>query len=129
MDFHYTVSTDKTMNEAILSLEQNLKEHKFGILWQLDLTSKLLEKGVKDYTNPYRIIEVCNPVQAAKVLNIDELAGYFLPCKITVYRSEGKTKIGLPRPTILVSMIENSELKTIAEEVESTLIKVLDESI
>lgn len=128
MDFHYTVTTKKTVDEAILSLDKNLKEQKFGILWQLDLTSKLLEKGVKDYTNPFRILEVCNPVYAARVLNLNELAGYFLPCKITVYQSGGKIKIGLLKPTVLVSMLSDSKLKMIAEEVESILVKVLDES-
>lgn len=128
MDFHYTVATNKTIDEAISALEEKLKEHKFGILWQLDLPAKLMEKGVNSFTTPYRILEVCNPKEAAKVLNINALVGYFLPCKIAVYESEGKTKIGLPRPTGLVSMLEDNELKTIAEEIESTLIKVLDES-
>ncbi|MEX2462373.1 MAG: DUF302 domain-containing protein [Paenibacillaceae bacterium] len=128
MDFHYTVTTSKTIDEAISTLEQKLKEHKFGILWQLDLPAKLQEKGVKSYTTPYRILEVCNPNDAARVLNHNELVGYFLPCKITVYESEGKTKIGLPKPTTLVSMLEDNELKAIAEEIESILIKVLDES-
>lgn len=94
MDFHYTVTTDKSIDEAINSLEQNLKEHKFGILWQLDLPAKLQEKGVEGFTTPYRVLEVCNPFEAARVLSRNELVGYFLPCKITVYESEGKTKIG-----------------------------------
>lgn len=128
MDFHHTVTTSKTIDETISTLEQKLKEHKFGILWQLDLPAKLLEKGVNSYTNPYRILEVCNPNDAARALNHNELVGYFLPCKITVYESEGKTKIGLPKPTTLVSMLEDNELKAIAEEIESILIQVLDES-
>ena len=109
-------------------MEQNLKEHKFGILWQLNIPAKLQEKGVNSYTNPYRILEVCNPNDAARVLNHNELVGYFLPCKITVYESEGKTKIGLPKPTALIGILEDNELKAIAEEIESILIKVLDES-
>jgi uncharacterized protein (DUF302 family) len=128
MNFHYTVETNKTIDEAISSLEQNLKEHKFGILWQLDLPAKLQEKGVQSYTNPYRVLEVCNPHEAARVLNHNELVGYFLPCKITVYESEGKTKIGLPKPTTLVSMLDNAELKEIAQDIEQTLVRVLDQS-
>lgn len=126
--FHYTVDTNKTVEEAISSLEQNLKEEKFGILWQLDLPAKLKEKGVESYRNPYRVLEVCNPVEAAKVLGINELVGYFLPCKITVYESNGITKIGLPKPTMMVGMIDDPQLKEIAENIESTLMNVLDES-
>lgn len=128
MEFHYTVMTDKTIDEAVTTLEQKLKENKFGVLWQLDLTAKLLEKGVDSYTKPYRILEVCNPNVAATVLNHNELVGYFLPCKITVYESEGTTKIGLPKPSALISMLEDNELKAIADNIESILIKVLDES-
>ncbi|WP_245917329.1 DUF302 domain-containing protein [Bacillus canaveralius] len=128
MDFHYTVTTNKTIEETIASLEQNLKENKFGILWQLDIPEKLQEKGVDSYTKPYRVLEVCNPHEAGRVLNIDELVGYFLPCKITVYESQGKTKIGLPKPTSLVSMLNNDELKEIAKDIENTLIHVLEES-
>lgn len=128
MDFHYTVTTDKSIEETINTLEENLKENKFGILWQLDIPSKLQEKGVHTYTNPYRVLEVCNPHEAARVLNKDELVGYFLPCKITVYESEGKTKIGLPKPTALVNMLDDAELKEIAQGIETTLINVLEKS-
>lgn len=128
MDFHYTVTTDKSIEEAIAALEANLKQNKFGILWQLDLPAKLQEKGVNTYTNPYHVLEVCNPVEASRVLNQNELVGYFLPCKITVYESEGRTKIGLPKPTAMINLLNDSELKSIAEEIEAVLIKVLDES-
>jgi uncharacterized protein (DUF302 family) len=128
MDFHYTVATNKTIEEAVTVLEENLKEHKFGILWQLDLPAKLQEKGVTTFTTPYRILEVCNPHEAARVLGKNELVGYFLPCKIVVYKSEGKTKIGLPKPTALINFLNNPELKSIAEEIEQTLIQVIDKS-
>lgn len=41
MDFHYTVTTEKTVEESIASLDENLKQHKFAILWQLDIPAKL----------------------------------------------------------------------------------------
>ena len=44
--FDYTIETNKNIDEAILSLEQNLKEEKFGILWQFDIKEKLQEKGL-----------------------------------------------------------------------------------
>lgn len=128
MDFHYTVITNKTMDEVISSIEQNLKENKFGILWQLDLTATLQKKGVHSYTSPYRILEVCNPVEAARVLGHNPLVGYFLPCKITVYESEGNTKIGLPKPTAMIGLLNDPELKYIAESIEEILIDVLEKS-
>ncbi|WP_312098686.1 DUF302 domain-containing protein [Niallia sp.] len=128
MEFHYTVITNKTIDAAISSIEQNLKENKFGILWQLDLTATLQKKGVHSYTSPYRILEVCNPVEAARVLGYNALVGYFLPCKITVYESDGKTKIGLPKPTAMIGLLNDPELKCIAESIEEILINVLEKS-
>ncbi|WP_134704405.1 DUF302 domain-containing protein [Ammoniphilus sp. YIM 78166] len=128
MEFHYTVTTDKTIDEAVSAVEANLKEHKFGVLWQLDLPAKLQEKGVNSYTTPYRILEVCNPVEAARVLNQNELVGYFLPCKITVYESEGKTKIGLPKPTAMIGLLDDNQLKSIAKDIEDVLVDVLEQS-
>lgn len=45
--FHYTVETTKTVEEAIASLEESLKEEKFGVLWQFDIKDKLEEKGLE----------------------------------------------------------------------------------
>lgn len=81
------------------------------------------------FTKPYHILEVCNPVKAAKVLSVDPIVGYFLPCKIAVYESNGETAIGLPKPSALISILENENLKPIASEIEKTLIGVLNESI
>jgi uncharacterized protein (DUF302 family) len=128
MEFHYTVTTTKSIDEAISALETNLKKYKFGILWQLDLPAKLQEKGVTSFTSPYRILEVCNPTEAARVLNENELVGYFLPCKITVYESGGVTKIGMPKPTAMINLLNAPKLNDIATEIEATLIKVLEDS-
>lgn len=128
MDFHYTVLTNKTIDETITSIEQNLKENKFGVLWQLNLTETLQKKGVDSYRKPYRILEVCNPVEAARVLEHNPLVGYFLPCKITVYEDEGKTKIGLPKPTAMIRLFNDTELVSIAESIEKILIDVLEKS-
>ncbi|MDS9472981.1 DUF302 domain-containing protein [Sporosarcina pasteurii] len=128
MDFYYTVLTSKTIDEAIASIEQNLKENKFGILWRLNLTETLQEKGVNSFKKPYQILEVCNPVEAARVIAHNPLVGYFLPCKITVYEEEGKTKIGLPKPTAMIGLLNDAELISIAEEIEGILIDVLEKS-
>jgi len=87
----------------------------------------LKEKGV-DFDQTYHILEVCNPVEAKRVLSENSLVGYFLPCKIAVYDEEGTTKIGLPRPTALIGFIDNEALMGIAEDIERRLIIVIDKS-
>ncbi|CAM3790885.1 DUF302 domain-containing protein [Marinicrinis lubricantis] len=128
--FHYTVDTEKSVEEAIAALEQTLKEEKFGVLWQFSIQDKLNEKGI-EFNQKYKILEVCNPVEAKRVLSENYLAGYFLPCKIAVYEHEGQTKIGLPKPSALIGMVENESfegLKGIAQDVEKRLIACIDKS-
>jgi uncharacterized protein (DUF302 family) len=126
--FDYTVHTSKSINEAIASLEQNLKDEKFGVLWMFDIKDKLNEKGL-EFTKEFKVLEVCNPFEAQRVLIENELAGYFLPCKIVVFNREDKTMIGMPRPTSLINMLNNDKLKELAKDIEERLIKCIDNSI
>ncbi|TLS38870.1 DUF302 domain-containing protein [Pseudalkalibacillus caeni] len=127
MNFHYTVDSSKGMEETVSSLEQNLKEEKFGILWDFDLTGKLQEKGM-DFNTPYRVLEVCNPAEANRVISKNKLVGYFLPCKIAVYEDNGQTKIGMPLPTTLIELADDPELTNIAKDIEERLIGCIDKS-
>ncbi|WP_127531638.1 DUF302 domain-containing protein [Paenibacillus kobensis] len=126
--FHYTVETTKTPDQAIEALTENLKTESFGVLWQLDLKGKLNEKGV-EFDMPYYILEVCNPVEAKRVLSENPLVGYFLPCKLAVYAENGKTKIGMPKPTSFMGMIESEALMSIAADIEQRLTACIDKSI
>lgn len=126
--FHYTVETDKSIDDTIAALESNLKEDKFGVLWHLDLQGKLHEKGL-EFDQKYHILEVCNPDEAKRVLTENMLAGYFLPCKIAVYENRGHTKIGMPKPTALIGMMESGSLQGIAEDVEKRLVTCIQKSV
>lgn len=126
--FDYTVITDKTIDDAIHNLEERLKQEKFGVLWMFDIKEKLQEKGL-EFSKEFKVLEVCNPVEAQRVLNQNEMAGYFLPCKIVVFEHEGKTKIGMPKPTALISLLNDEKMKLFAKDIEDRLINVLNNSI
>lgn len=124
--FHYTVETAKSMEEAISALEQHLQEEKFGVLWQFNIQDKLREKGL-DFDRPFCVLEVCNPHDAQEILNRNLMVGYLLPCKIVVYEDEGKTKVGLPKPTALMNLVGDEGLLEKAKDVEQRLIQCLDQ--
>lgn len=126
--FHYTVESAKTFAEAINALKDSLKEHKFGVLWEMDVPATLQSKGV-EFTKKYQILEVCNPHQANKAISQNSLVGYFLPCKLVVYEEEGKTKIGLLKPTVIMDFVNDAKLKELAQEVETELINAVNEAI
>ena len=124
--FDYTVTVEKTVDEAVTALEESLKKRKFGVLWQLNIPEKLKEKGVS-FEVPYRVLEVCNPHEAKEVLSTNLMVGYFLPCKIVVYEDQGTTKIGMPKPTFLIEAVGDERLKETAQRVEKALQEAIDE--
>ncbi|MBM6618171.1 DUF302 domain-containing protein [Bacillus suaedaesalsae] len=126
--FDYNVTTNKNIVEAIESIETSLKDEKFSVLWMFDIKQKLQEKGL-EFEKEFKVLEVCNPKEAQRVLMENEMAGYFLPCKIVVYDHEGKTKIGMPRPTALISLLNDERLKAFTKDIEDRLIKCIDNCI
>ncbi|MBM7660199.1 uncharacterized protein (DUF302 family) [Bacillus mesophilus] len=126
--FDYTVQSDKSINVAIQSLEANLKDEQFGVLWQFDIKNKLQEKGL-EFNHDYIVLEVCNPHEAQRVLNENLLVGYFLPCKIVVYKDGETTKIGMPKPTALIQLVDNEEIQNIAKDIEDRLVQVINKSM
>lgn len=126
--FHYTVESEKTTEEVISLLEENLRAEKFGVLWQFDIKEKLQEKGL-DFNQTYRVLEVCNPYEAQRILSQNQLVGYFLPCKIVVYEENSRTKIGLPRPTALIEMVHDQSIKELANDIEKRLITCINNTI
>jgi len=126
--FHYTVKTNESIDDAIDTLESELKTESFGVLWKFDIKETLENKGF-DFDQSYRVLEVCNPKEAKDILEKNSLVGYFLPCKIVVYEENDFTMIGLPRPTQLISMVDDENLKATAKNIEDRLIKCIDASV
>ncbi|WP_079529974.1 DUF302 domain-containing protein [Halobacillus hunanensis] len=125
--FHYTVEANQTVDESVKVLEEVLREEKFGVLWDFDIKDTLKRKGF-DYNQNYRVLEVCNPEAAKEVLTQNFMVGYFLPCKIVVYEEQGKTKIGMPKPTTLIELTGDESLKAFAEDIESKLVVCMDKA-
>ena len=127
MGFTYTVKTTKNIDEIVTSLKKNLKEIGFGVLETLDFKKILSEKGL-DFSKEYQLLEVCNPFLAKQVLDANPDLGLLLPCTIAVYQKNNEKYISLARPTSLLSMASERNLKFSGEEIEHGLIKVIEKS-
>jgi len=125
--FDYTVSSNHSTEETIERLKTALAEVSFGVLWEFDLAKKFAEKELT-FDDQYHILEVCNPKEAHRVVSAERRAGYFLPCKLAVYTENGQTKVAMPRPTALIGLVEEEELKQVALDVEQQLIEVIEKS-
>lgn len=125
---YYVVETEKSFEQASKDLDHAVRRQNFGVLHVHDLGSTLRSKGVSFYEQ-CRVFEVCNPTQAGKVLSSDMRLNMALPCRISVYTENGKTKIGLIRPMeMLASLSSDPELLEVAKEVEAKTIQMVDEA-
>lgn len=123
--YGFSKETDIPFEEAIEVISEELKKEGFGILTKIDVPAKLKEKLNIDFKK-YMILGACHPLSAYKAILAEEDIGLMLPCNVVVYEKENKTVISIIRPTAAMEMINNKELKQIAEEVEKKLKKVFD---
>lgn len=125
---YYVVESNKTFEQAAVDLEAAVKRHEFGLLHIHDLGTTLRSKGIA-FAENCKVFEVCNPGQAGKVLSTDMRLNMALPCRISVYTEQGKTKIGMIRPVpMLAALSQDKSLVKVAQEVEAQTRKMIDES-
>ena len=125
---YYIVETNKSFDQASTDLESAVKHNGFGVLHVHDLGETLRSKGLV-FDNQCKVFEVCNPVQAAKVMAADMRLNMALPCRISVFTEQGKTKIGLIKPVqMLTALSSDAALAKIAKDVEDKTMKMVDEA-
>jgi len=128
LPFDYTLISEKPFEEVVDAVKKTLQELGFGTLWELDVPSKLKEKGV-DFQGKARILEVCNPKRAKEALEHNMNVVYFLPCKVVVFEDQGQIKLGMVKPTAFMEMLQDEGLRNFALEVENTLKQAMDRAI
>lgn len=125
---YYIVETEKLFAQAATDLEAAVKRHGFGVLHVHDLGATLRSKGIP-FGQECKVFEVCNPGQAARVLATDMRLNMALPCRISVFTENGKTKIGLIKPVqMLAALSQDAALLEVAKEVEAKTIQMVDDA-
>lgn len=115
------LDTAKPFDVVCTDLKTALAKHGFGLMAVHDLAVTLLSKGI-DQRESCRVFEVCNPQQAAKVLQLDMALSVALPCRISVYTDSGQTRIGMMKPVdMLRDLSALPELNQVAQEVQSAM--------
>jgi uncharacterized protein (DUF302 family) len=125
---YHIVETTKSFSQVSTDLETAVQRNNFGVLHVHDLGNSLRSKGVA-FEEECKVFEICNPVQAAKVLATDMRLNMALPCRISIFTEKGKTKIGLIKPVQMLSALSQEEaLVQVAKEVEEKILIMVDEA-
>ena len=122
-----TRSTSLALETVCARLPEISASHKFGVLGIHNLREKMESKGVP-FARECRVFEVCNPRHAQTVLSQEIEISTALPCRISVYEEGGHTILATIKPTMLLTMFHAPGAATTAQEVEDTMIRIMDET-
>ncbi len=121
------IESRRTLEEIDRSLQEAAARHKFGILTVHDIRRTMQQKGV-DFAGECLIYEVCNPIQARKVLETDPSISTALPCRISVYRAGEGYRLATLLPTAVLALFHRPELEPVAQEVEGVIRAMMQEA-
>ena len=122
-DFAYIVETEKSFDEAVVSVLKAIEQKGWALFQIYDLKERLAAKGFKQ--RPLKIIEICSGKHANNFLNKNRLISLCIPCKINVLEENGKVKIAGMKPT-MISQFFPEVSKEEAEEVEKDIKEIVD---
>ncbi|HSN00013.1 MAG TPA: DUF302 domain-containing protein [Rudaea sp.] len=125
---YYIVDSKKPFAKAVEDLDAAVKRHQFGVLHVHDLGNTLRSKG-QEFAGECKVFEVCSPRHAAAVLATDLRMNTALPCRISVYTEDGRTRLGMIAPREMLAMLSNDpKLAAVAAEVDAATRKMIDEA-
>ncbi|MEK7078260.1 MAG: DUF302 domain-containing protein [Patescibacteria group bacterium] len=123
-DFIYTQETNKTFDEAVQSVQDEIAKAGMRVLYVHDVQKTLGEKGFQ--REPFKIIEFCSAKFANEFLNIDVKIGLCLPCKINVYIKDGQTFISGMRPIVLPQFFPQADLGKMPKEIDQIIQNIIN---
>lgn len=126
MKYYFSKTLDKSFDEAIESVTEELKKEGFGILTDIDVQSTLKKKLDVDFRK-YRILGACNPQFAYQALQKESRIGTMLPCNVIVRETEeGDVEVSAVDPIASMQAVQNPELEGIANQVQAKLKSVVE---
>jgi uncharacterized protein (DUF302 family) len=125
MKYGFSKTTDYGFEQAIEKVTEELKKEGFGVLTTIDVKETLKKKIDVDFKK-YTILGACNPKLAHGGLQVEEELGLLLPCNVILYEKNGKTVVSIFDPIVMTAVIDNPEMKPVAEEVKNKLKRVLE---
>jgi uncharacterized protein (DUF302 family) len=104
-----------------------LADEGFGILCDIDV-QQTLKKKLDEEFRKYRILGACNPPLAHQALEAELHLGTLLPCNVVVYETDdGEIGVSAVDPEVMLSVVDNPELDTVAADVRERFERVLNE--
>ncbi|HLC47258.1 MAG TPA: DUF302 domain-containing protein [Candidatus Nanoarchaeia archaeon] len=124
-DFAYIVETEKSFDDAVVSVLKAVERKGWALFQVYDIKERLAAKGFSQ--RPLKIIEICSGRYANQFLNKNRLISLCMPCKINVLEEDGRVKIAGMRPT-MISQFFTEVGRNEAEQAEKDVIEMIDDA-
>jgi len=125
MKYYINKTVAENLENTTIKITEELQKEGFGIVTQFDVNKALKEKLNVDF-RPYRIMGACNPAFALKSIQVEDKIGTILPCNVMLQEVAGGTEIAIINPISMVSGIDNEEMKSIAEQINEKMNRVIE---
>lgn len=117
--------TTESIESLFDKLEAASKEVGFSVLGTIDIGEKLRKKG-RDFDGECRIVEVCDPASAERVLRANSDIASLLPCRLAFYSTADSREVEITAalPSDMVESLGGTttvELIQEAEEIDQRL--------
>ena len=121
-DFAYIVETDKSFDEAVVSVLKAVEQKGWSVFQIYDIKERLAAKGFEH--KPVKIIEICSGKHANNFLNKNRLISLCMPCKINVLQEDKVNIVGM-KPTMISQFFPEVSYEE-AKEVEKDVKEIVD---
>ena len=129
MELHTSYAFGKSVSAPFASVNSKvrdeLQKEGFGILSEIDVTSKFKEKLDKTFRK-YLILGACNPTLAWEAFGKEINIGALLPCNVVLYETDDvETVVMIMDPEAVLSLIDNPDVAELAATVKAKMQRVL----
>jgi len=122
----YELTTKRTLDDVINSLQELAPEEGFSILHQYDFFTILEGKGFPIEAKVWTF-ELCRASMASKMLKEFPIFSTMMPCRISVYEDSGTTHIATMNMMPMIEMIkEDAELYDEAKDLYDQLMNLME---
>ena len=126
MSYYFTKTTTLAYEQALITVQDELKKEGFGIITEIDVRETLKKKLNVDFRK-YKILGACNPSFAHQALQLESRIGTMLPCNVIVQECEdGQTEVSAINPLESMRAVANSSLENIGSQVAAKLKSIID---